>query len=111
MKKFLLTTLVCLPLLSGCATTGGVDQAKLDEIIAKVQSYTQTACNFLPTAAGVAEVIGAFSGTPGVGVAVSAVGNAICSGFQTRSATLGGTVVRNVNTPRGIIQVTGTRVK
>lgn len=110
MKKILMTTIMCAALLAGCATTGGLDQGKLDALVSDIQKYTTTACNFLPTAASVLEVIGAFSGTPGVGVAVGTVGAAICNGFVTKSVARGGAVTRNVSTPRGVVKVKGTRV-
>lgn len=110
MKKMLLT-LVCAAFLSGCATTGGVDQAKLDALVAQIQAYAQTTCGLLPAAASVIEVIGGFSGTPGIGTTVATVGGAICNGFVTRQARLGGALTVNVNTPKGVIRVAATRVR
>lgn len=96
---------------SACTTTGGLDKPAVDKFISDVQAYTQAACGLLPVAASVAEVAGALAGTPGVGVAVGAVGNAICSGFVTRQASVGGLVTVNVNTPKGIVKVKATRVR
>jgi len=108
MRKWFLA----IALLTGaCTTTGGLDKPAVDSFIADVQAYTQTACGLLPVAASVAEVAGALAGAPGVGVAVGAVGNAICSGFVTKQATVGGLVTVNVNTPKGIVKVKATKVR
>lgn len=111
MKKMLMTTAICGALLGGCATTGPGTSPKLDDIIAQVQAYTQAACGLLPLASSVAEVAAALAGAPGVGVAVSTIGGAICNGFVTRQAAVGGILTVNVNTPRGIVKVKATRVK
>lgn len=113
-KIFLAAAVGVSMMLSACTTIGGVDQAKFDQLVAAVQSYTATACNFLPVASSVTEVIGALSGAPGIGVAVETIGNAICAGFVTRQAaatSVGGSYVRNVATPKGIVKVRGTRVR
>ena len=108
MRKWFLA----IALLTGaCTTTGGLDKPAVDQFISDVQAYTQTACGLLPLASSVAEVAGALAGTPGVGVAVGAVGNAICSGFVTRQASVGGLVTVNVNTPKGLVKVKATRVR
>jgi len=112
MRRLFLTTLLAVGL-TACATTGGgIDPAKVDQLVRDVQAYTAQACGFLPLASSVTEVIGALAGAPGVGVAVSTVGNAICAGFVPRQLSpVGGTYVRNVATPKGIIKVKGTRVR
>jgi NAD/NADP transhydrogenase beta subunit len=110
MKKLLLAVSLAAGL-AACATTGGVDKPAVDNFVAEVQAYAQQACGLLPVASSVIEVAGALAGAPGVGVAVSTVGGAICNGFVTRQASVGGIVTVNVNTPKGIVKVKATRVK
>lgn len=112
MRKFgIIAALAVGTLLSACTTTGtGGGSAEFQKLIEDVQKYTTVACQFLPTAASVADVIGALAGAPGIGTTAAIVGNAICQGFVTKTAAPGGVVVRNVNTPKGIIKVRGTRV-
>ena len=112
MKRLLLAISLAASLsVAACTTTGGIDRPQVDKFIADVQAYTQAACGLLPVAASVAEVAAALAGTPGVGVAVGTIGNAICSGFVTRQATVGGVVTVNVNTPKGLVKVKATRVR
>ena len=65
--------------LGGCASTGGVPtqtQADIEALIAQVQSYTRTACGFVPTAASIAAILS--GGNPGV-IAATSIAQAICA--------------------------------
>lgn len=73
------------------ATLAGCNEQQTAENIAKIQTATQTACAFVPTAASVAGILTALypaAGAP-VGVATQ-VASQICSAVTAKSARRGG---------------------
>lgn len=104
--------LLALPilLLTSCAGTGVITPDQLDQIVAQVQAYTAKACLFVPTAATVANIVGAFVPQAAIaGSVVSMVGDAICTAPITASVRRRGTtlITKTVRTPRGAMTVKG----
>lgn len=106
MKRALMALVLCFAA-AGCSTTitpeelaavqkrteqtqAAITQTK--SVVAKVQSYTSTACKFLPTAATITSLFNA-----GIGATIEAVGGAICNAITTAPLADGGTRVPYVN--------------
>lgn len=66
-------TLASTVLLAGCITA-----AEIDTKIAQVQSYTTTACRFVPTVATIAKLF-----SIDAGATIAGIGGAICNALTT----------------------------
>ncbi len=118
MKKLLMVCAVSLTtILGGCATTnpdGTTTQPDIAALIAQVQSYTQTACGFVPTATTIANIISV--GNPAILVATS-IAQAICTAVTPMHAGRKAFVAKSVKgwsvTPGAVngVTVEGTRTR
>lgn len=94
MKTFNATFILCAALaLSGCATGGGLDRAKINQTIEDVRATATSLCSFTPTVDTVSAILGAM-GVPGVAVA-GEVANRICDAVVRRSGAALPVVVVN----------------
>lgn len=71
--------------LSGCASTGGIDAGAISERAKQIQQITTTLCRFVPTVQTIASII-----NKGAGDALS-VANDICAAVTTAPLAEGGT--------------------
>jgi hypothetical protein len=85
-RSFIKTFVVAIfsaSLLAGCASSGG-GSPSADDIVAQVQSYTKLACNFVPTASTIINILSA--GNAAVASA-TAMAQAICAAMDTSKAS------------------------
>lgn len=84
MRKFILTV-ICALGLSGCASTIAQIEAVIPSVtvvnaeIQQVQNIASQLCNFIPTVATVAGIIGTFTGTGEAVASATAIANSICA--------------------------------
>lgn len=105
MRKTILATLLSVPLLTGCATTGGVPGAG-QEFVTQVTAITRAACAFLPTAETVLAILAAGQFTAPVAIA-----NAICSAVTAPKPLTAARGVRAAPPKVGNVTVKGQFVK
>lgn len=95
MKKLLMVSALALAL-SGCGTTGGIDQGRIDQTIADVQATAARVCSFVPTASTVSAILSAL-GTPYVGL-VTDVAAQICGAIVRRTGAAAPSITVNGKT-------------